>query len=381
MGATAHYAVLQALYWSAFCTMFNYASPYLVDKGLSSSLIGLILGTSYALSALLQALFPMLVAKLKLRLTRAMGLIFILIAMLAVALFGLGEGALIFLLPVLILTLHSAMQPSLNALQRSIKVKGKGPDFGLARGIGSACYALVSVLLGSLFAKLPIAWLPIFSLVMLLPLALLLLLRRDHVLDPVPEEREKVRVLGIRPFRLFLLGLICMSSAHIFIDNFMFQIMKNVGGGSRELGIAIGIAAIMELPAMALYSRIRRRVRCARLLMLSGLVWVFKHLMILLARDPASVCMAEILQFASYALYVPTGIEFVALVLPPSTYYRGQAMLGTAFTLGSLSATLLGGKIQDLLGMQSALMAMEGATILGASLFIAAGVTAQSADA
>lgn len=380
MGATAHYAVLQALYWSAFCTMFNYASPYLVDKGLSSSLIGLILGTSYALSALLQALFPMLVAKLKLRLNRAMGLIFILIAMLAVALFGLGEGALIFLLPVLILTLHSAMQPSLNALQRSIKVKGKGPDFGLARGLGSACYALVSVLLGSLFVKLPIAWLPIFSLVMLLPLALLLL-RRDHVLDPIPEEREKVRVLGIRPFRLFLLGLICMSSAHIFIDNFMFQIMKNVGGGSRELGIAIGIAAIMELPAMALYSRIRRRVRCARLLMLSGLVWVFKHLMILLARDPASVCMAEILQYASYALYVPAGVEFVALVLPSSAYYRGQAMLGAAFTLGSLSATLLGGRMQDLLGMHNALMAMEGATILGASLFIAAGVTAQSANA
>lgn len=380
MGATAQYAILQALYWSTFCTMFNYASPYLADKGLSSSLIGLVLGSSYALSALVQALFPALVARLKLQLTRVMGLIFTLIALLAVALFFRGESFLIYLLPILIFTLHSAMQPSVNALQLSIQAEGKGPDFGLARGIGSASYALVSVLLGQLFGTLSIAWLPIFYLVTLIPLAWLLL-RRDDGSDPVPVERGKVRVLDNRPFRLFLLGLIFLSSAHIFIDNFMFQIMENVGGGSEELGIAIGIAAIMELPAMALYSRIRRRVHCARLLMLSGLMWTLKHLMILLARDPVSVCMAEILQFAAYALYVPTGVEFVALVLPPSAYYRGQALLGTAFTLGSLAATLLGGRIQDLLGMHSALMAMEGATILGAALFIAAGVTALSADA
>ena len=51
---TAQYALIQGLYWMSFCMIFAYASVYLLDRGLSNTAIGLLIGISGSVSAILQ---------------------------------------------------------------------------------------------------------------------------------------------------------------------------------------------------------------------------------------------------------------------------------------------------------------------------------------
>ena len=42
---TAHYALIQGLYWSIYCLMVGFASVFLLDRGFTNGQIGLVLGS------------------------------------------------------------------------------------------------------------------------------------------------------------------------------------------------------------------------------------------------------------------------------------------------------------------------------------------------
>ena len=83
-------------------------------------------------------------------------------------------------------------------------------------------------------------------------------------------------------------------------------------------------------------------------------VWVVKDVLTALATSPAMLYAISLLQFASYAFYVPAAVEYVSDALPQQDFLAGQALVGTAFTLGSLAATFIGGWMLDLLGVRGA---------------------------
>lgn len=66
------YTAVQALYWLTYGLMFAFASTYLQSLGFSDWEIGLILGFSYAASALLQPLLSDIFFRSRLRMERAM---------------------------------------------------------------------------------------------------------------------------------------------------------------------------------------------------------------------------------------------------------------------------------------------------------------------
>ena len=51
---TSHYAWIQGCYWMAYCILLSFSSVYLLDQGFSNTQIGLLLGLSGLLTALLQ---------------------------------------------------------------------------------------------------------------------------------------------------------------------------------------------------------------------------------------------------------------------------------------------------------------------------------------
>ena len=51
---TSHYSWIQGCYWMAYCILLSFSSVYLLDQGFSNTQIGLLLGLSGLLTALLQ---------------------------------------------------------------------------------------------------------------------------------------------------------------------------------------------------------------------------------------------------------------------------------------------------------------------------------------
>ena len=120
-GTTLSYGVVHILYWTIFCLMVAFASAFLLSRGLSSSRIGLILGVSYLLSALLQPVTGAFFSRHNIPRSRGIAVIYIPVALITVAirflpLSGNAVGACM----IVLVTVQSMMQPSVNALYQSI---------------------------------------------------------------------------------------------------------------------------------------------------------------------------------------------------------------------------------------------------------------------
>lgn len=377
------YALIQALYWMSYALMFNYASLYLQSKGFGDGRIGLVLGATYLLSALLQPAFAKLVNRSGLRLNVAMSGVYLLTTLLSLTLWLAPlRGGLLSVVMIAAFTLHSAMQPSLNSLYQGFEISGIAVNFGLARGIGSFCYALIALFMGQLLSRVAPNILPAFYMTGQLLLALCLILFRapDYRRGASDKSSAYRDIIRAHPgFVLFLLSVACLGIAHIFIDNFMLQILQSMGAGSGSLGIAIAIGGFTELPAMALYARMSRRVGNRRILRVMSCVWLVKDVLTLLARHPALIYLAALLQFFSFAVYVPAAVEYISVTLPKADFLAGQSLQGSAWTLGSVAATFLGGQLIDVLGIRGALAAIQFFAVAGVVLMMLCGAKSKKA--
>lgn len=368
---TAYYAVVQSFYWITYTLMISFSSLYLLDCGYSNSAIGVILGLCYALAAVLQPVLAAVFSKSGIRLNAGLAICYVIIAALSMGICAVGRKSLLLdILFVSVLTLQSALQPSINSLQRDFELAGQPVNFGLARGIGSAAYSIVSFAAGQLLRTASPKLVPMMYFVTSAVMIVLLIFFRAPVHDLIDGRRqERASVLKKSPaFALYCAGLVGLSTAHMFINSFCLQIFQHLGGGAGEQGIATAVAAIVELPAMIFYARLSAKFACRRLTLFAGWMWLLKGLVTFLAPNAFMVYAASVLQMFSYAVYVPAGVQLAGDLLPEH-YLRGQAMIGTAFTLGSLIASLAGGPLIDAIGTHAALGVMQIPAVIGAALW------------
>lgn len=362
---TPYYALIQGLYWAIYCLMVGFASVFLLDRGFTSGQIGLILGISYLLSAILQPLVGSAFYRWGIRLHTGIGCAYIPVAAisLAVLLFPMDRMTTAVLMAV-IFTIQSVMQPSVNALHQSFEEEGRPVNFSLARGVGSAAYALSSFAMGRLLTRFSPSILPgAYGAAVAALIIVLFCVKTDSVTRFADLGRRGASyrdILRAYPtIGLFLAGVGCMFLTFSFIDNFLVQIIMSIGGNSGDLGTAITLSAITELPAMLLFARFCRKGKGLHVYMISIWVWLAKDILTLLAPNTQTLFVVQLLNFASCAIYVPGMMEYVKHVLPEAQLLRGVTMAGTSTTLGSLIAMLLGGWLIDAIGVRNALLAVE----------------------
>ena len=372
--STPIYTAIQCLYWITYGLIFNFASIFLLDRQFTNSQIGLILGISYTLSACMQPVIASIFSKRGVRLNRGAMLIycFVIALALAILILPMGKAALTVCF-VLILTLQSSLQPTINSLAHGLELSGIPVNFSLARGAGSLAFSLMCMLMGAVLKKMAPAYLPCCYLatILLLMVSLYCFSAPGRIeRAPGSEKIRQTPLLRRHPkFAVFLVGLACLAFNHIFIDNFMIQIMNSLGGDSVHLGVAVFVAAVVELPAMLYYARLKRKIDPCLMLMLSGWFWFLKNALISIAPTPAAIYAAEALQFFSYAVYVPATIDYITRTLPESAFLKAQAFAGSAWTLGSVFAAFIGGRLLDLMSVRNTLLAVLVFSAIGAVLF------------
>ena len=368
------YTAVQTLFWLTYGLMFAFAAVYLQNRGFSNGGIGVVLGCSYGLSTLLQPALAALFARRGICTERGLRAVYCLILLLSAVLLlaPLGKGG-VAALTVLAFSLESALQPSVDTLARRWTSLGFPVDYGASRGLGSLVYAGMTAGMGALLQRISPRMIPAFYFcTMGLVVLILSLFAHPEVGEGAAASAQagSRRVLVGRPrFLLFLCGVSCLSLGHVLVDNFMLQIMQNIGGNSANLGVAISIASLVEFPSMLLYSRLSKRFGPRRLLILSGWAWVVKNLLVFSAQTPQSIYLAEIMQFFSYGIYIPASIEYVAQEFSAQDNLKGQSFAGSAYTMGSIIATFVGGMLLDALGISRTLLLVAGVTLLGALLF------------
>ena len=373
--ATAFYAAIQVLYFCTFALTNGYASAYLLSRGFTNGQIGIMLGIGNLGAVGVQLLVASIVSRTGIRIGKMMIAVHAVIAALALALLLLPLGGAAFcVVYLLVFLLTQAMMSSINSLYRGYHEQGTKINFGAARGFGSAAYSLTSLAAGVLIQKFTPDILPgLYAVPSLLLCLIVFIFNAPNVEERqaagVTPKEKKIFLREYPQFYLFFAGVLCLAASSGFTETYLIQIIRRIGGNSSNLGVAMFISAMTELPAMIFYRRFADKVGNRRLLIFAGWMWALKNFLIMLAPNVYIIYAAELLQFAGFAIYVPAGVRYVAHTLPESEFLKGQALVGSAFTAGYLIAGFVGGPMIDLIGLNATLWGVQLFSVGGVILF------------
>lgn len=374
------YSLTQILYFGSFCALMGYASVFLLDKGFSNSVIGVALASVSAIAVFTQPMIASFADKNQhIELRKIIEIIMIVAIALSVLVYFL-KGATMILLCVFvgISTCLTTIQPLLNSLAFLFEKHGIEINYGLARGLGSAAYALVSFALGYIVEDFGASIIPLVYIVLniLLVIVVHVYVLKDHDKDEVvldnhkEDEQVQLSFIGFcqkyNKFMIFVLGTVVVFFTHTIINNFFIQILRPIQGTESQMGTAVFLAAIVELPAMGLFNVIRQKISCSRLLKISVILFALKHFLTFIAPSVGVIYVAQALQVGAYAIFIPASVYYVNQMIAQKDLVKGQSMVTMAITASGILANITGGILLDAIGVHQVLLIGVVISIIGA---------------
>ena len=374
---TLRYTMINMLYFVAFCTVHAYAGVYLLDKGFTNTQVGLALATANILSVFAQPFVAGIIDKggiLTNRLVVMFSSLFLCAGSL-ILIFVDGIKVPIFVIFVLMYMIQFVYMPIMIAMNFEYAKAGCNINFGLARGMGSAGFAITSFFLGKAVADYGtkvILFVTIVSMALMSLVVFFFKKPTDGEKNSETDDTDKIKessgektgkdsgnifVFAKRyPFFIvFLLGTACCFFAHNMINDFMIQIIRNLGGNETQLGYATFLQAILELPVMALIGIVLKKISERHLLVFSAVSFFVKTAILLFATALIGMYISQSFQMFAYAVFIPTSAYFADNVMKENDKVKGQAYINSAITLGGVFSNLVSGRLLDGFGVHTML--------------------------
>ena len=361
VNATPRYTLLQGLYWMAYCILVSFSSVYLLDRGFTNTQIGVLVGTSSVLSALLQPVAASAAERSKRLALRQWAALLTLIMLAAAVLLPVLPGkagqTVCYMLLLVVLQVLTPFTYSLGmeCVNRNIPL-----NYGVARSAGAIAYAGASGACGMLVKSCGAGVLPLVLAGMtaaLLPAFLTFRFRGGEGDRPaeVPPERE-ASAEGMPFLKKYgrciplLAGIVLLFISHNILMAFPYQIVCRLGGDSPEMGIMLTVLNLVEIPMMVSFSFLLRRAPSRFLVMLSGISFFLHAGVTWLASSFPVLYFAQIFEASGYALYTVAVVYFVNDLMEPGDRLKGQAWFAMTNTVGILLGTTIGGVLLDRAG-------------------------------
>lgn len=365
---TVRYALINATYFAAFCGVHAYASVFLLHHGFTNTQIGILLAVANVLSVLIQPVIAGVIDK-KGKLTNRNVSIFSTVSMmiLSALLFVIRTDKMaIFIIYAIIYMIQMAYQPLIIAMNFEYAQKGCNINFGLARGIGSVGFAVFSTIMGNVLVNSTVYSLQIAVLIVLfVALVLLVTFVAPESEVKAAETEAEIAVAHNNifdfakhypKFMFLLLATACLFIGHNMLNDFMIQIITPIGGDERHLGYIVSIAAVLELPTMAFFATLSKKINSGRLLQASAVFFTIKIFILYLATGLFGAYASTVCQIAAYALFIPASAYYVNLIMEEMDQVKGQAYINCAVTLGGVCSNLFAGKVLDVSGPKTMLL-------------------------
>lgn len=356
---TLRYIIINATYFAVYSGIHAYASVFLLEKGFSNTLIGITLALANILSVIFQPLVAGLIdkqGKLTNRNVSMASTTLLLIG--SVLLLIIKNGiVMIFIIFALIYMVQMVYQPIITAMYFEYEAAGCHIYYGLARGLGSAGFAVTSFFTGRAIGKFGVSILMILDILFLtVALIILYFFKKPDVKIPAPSSKEVAHnnlfsfIKTYPSFMLFVLGAVCFFFAHNAINDYMIQIISPLGGTEASMGTAVFVAALLELPTMALIDKIMKKVSCRNLLLFAGAAFLIKTLLMFIAPNMVLVYISQAMQMFAYAVFIPVSAYFVNQTMARLDQVKGQAYINCSITLGGVFSSLVCGRLLDIRG-------------------------------
>ncbi len=135
---------------------------------------------------------------------------------------------------------------------------------------------------------------------------------------------------------------------HTIISTSITQILNSYGGGSQDVGTALMIAGLCELPVMFGFNWLVKIKPSTFWLGLSSIFFVVRSITVMLAPNLMTVEISQFFQTISFALFIPASAYMMNDYLDVDDTVLGQTIITAAMTLGGIISNIIGGYLLDL---------------------------------
>ena len=190
---------------------------------------------------------------------------------------------------------------------------------------------------------------------------------------PAAQEGEPPQVLGVwgllrkyPAFPVMLVGCALLQGGHNACNTYMIHIASKVGAGEGLMGVILAVSAFAELPAMALFPRMHRRLSLRTLFLVCAAAFVGKNVLFLLAQSPVLLYLAAALQFFEFGIFLPATVYYAAETLDTANQAKGQGLIHVFSNgVGPAVMTAIGGRLIDRAGINTMVAVMAAAALVG----------------
>lgn len=407
------YGAIHAFYWMSYAVIGSFASAFLLGRGYSNSFIGLIIAAGSVLAIFLQPVLADIADRSKkISLFGLTELVSVLLIVLTFISFVLKkESAALTVVFIMLVAWNTALQPLFNSMAFKLEESGYQIKFGVNRAVGSLTYSALCAVLGTMTERMGVQVLPVTDGIVLVMLILTLITTGKHfkkacyirqqeekakgitcqvneksIGQPSADSRETGgRVISredneeinfskfVKRNKLFIvvsLGVVGLFFSNSVFNNFMLQVVENVGGTSEDMGRILSIMAFLEIPPLFLFDRINRRISCKTLLKIGAASFFLKIFCATIATNVTMIYIAQLFQPAAFGIFLPAMVSFINEIMDRGEAVKGQALYTVMTTVGTVFASLSGGVILDVSGASALLIVSSALTGAGAALII-----------
>ena len=378
-----HHAVIQGSYFAGFSAIWGFGPVLLLYWGLSNSALGVVTSLALLLPLLIQPVLASLSDADPRWTSRrlALGLsLLTLAAALAITLLPEQKTVLLVSYAVIGVTLVCT-SPFFNSMVMAYHLRGVNVNYGLGRGTGSTTYAIVALVMGFVLERRsPAVILPV--LLAALALQIVSIWSFHYPLPELPRTGETAppQVLSLPKllrkypaFTVLLVGCALLQGGHNACNTYMIHIADKVGAGEGLMGVILAVSAFTELPAMALFPRMHRRLSLRTLFRVCAATFVLKDLLFWVAQSPVLLYAAAVIQFFEFGIFLPACVYYVAERLDSANQAKGQGLIHVCSNgLGPAVMTAIGGRLIDSAGINTMLAVTTAAGFVGFLVVLAA---------
>lgn len=391
MKENGKYRILQSCYWMLINIIFGYVVFYLSHYGYSAGQIGILTALFSAITAVCQPILGRIADKSRRFGWKPQMMVFSLVGCAGFLLLSITKHRiLVGLLFGIVILMINCIQPMLNAACFYYQKRGIHIDFGIARGLGSLSYAIMSTILGFLTVKYGTAAIVaagvFMMLVQFIVVAKMPYGNLENEVDDFVEQKSELKNSSTAKaskfqkdfwkkypsFLWMILGCILLITAHNFIFTYFLNIIEFAGGDSSHMGTALAIGALTEFPILFLFTKIVKRIPCSKLLVISGISYIIKCTILFIGGNIWMVYLAQLLQAFCYGLYASATVYFADECMQEEDKMVGQSLMTMAMSVASVTGSLFGGWLIDWGGVKMMLGCAIMLTVVGTGVVVLA---------
>ena len=174
-------------------------------------------------------------------------------------------------------------------------------------------------------------------------------------------------------YAVALVGLLPIFIGHIYINNYLLQIVRSKGAGSSSMGNLMSVAALLELTVMLIYGKLRTWRPDSFWFRISGIFFTLKVLLTLLTPTIGFLYPVQLIQPLGWGLLSVSSVYYISEAMAPSDKVKGQAFFTAVFTLGNVLGNLTAGFLLDHGGVFAMLLCGSIVSAIGAALLLFSG--------